>query len=857
MNSNIKFTSNVYPIHDSIISDKKYLSKIFSRGKLRYLNQKYFTAESERIWTPEQQKILNEPAECSMDKSHDPCWGMIESDGKMTWKCKCINTECVRFKICRPDFDLKELEYFSPKAKPSCWDEDEKCTKKPDILHNVNHSECTVDITNIEESIKDTVTESEQAKQKTPDEAPKNTSTIGNLDVDSQKAKEKNQGSTSQDAACPETSVAEVNILTSNIEKSGMENDYVSPQVATCPRISVTDWNSVFHECSQNDIITSNPDELMFVDAGPGSGKTYALIKKIIYMVTEQDINAENIMVLCFTNSAVDEIKKRLNQYIRDNEERRLINVDIRTFHSFARWLIRVCNDNFTESGWKKCLVPNNSFDLQISVADYAVKQFGKEIFENWKHFIVDEVQDLTNELASFVLDITGNCIESQCGITVLGDYCQSIYGYTTKSVEKPVDSEYFYKSLADKFGNSAKYLTLNENHRQEENEIELLQPLRDSIKKNDREKIQNAISLIVENTKKTEKSAYNYDFVHELQNNGIKNICILLRNNGDVQKVSSDLYKRGIDHITNNDDNNINYSSWIADIFANYDKDKITYDEFKKRFATIESCQSLQCDEVWKCICKVCKTDETFIVVSSFLKRLATYLPDDKLLRDGKNSAITVSTIHRAKGREFDQVILDNTFVKGLINCSEIEEFRLMYVAATRVKKLLMFGNLTESNFVSHKTIYASSRKRWLRWKKKKVIFFEFNDNWDLSPLGFAQTDQTLLLGIKTGDAIELVRESDGETIFYNIKHKATDRIISRTEPAFWCDLRDYMSIDENDFSKIPSYVDDLYVKGVYSQIVDLDSADQNDILKKTPPNGIWKWVDISGLGHCHYEGY
>ena len=50
-------------------------------------------------------------------------------------------------------------------------------------------------------------------------------------------------------------------------------------------------------------------------------------------------------------------------------------------------------------------------------------------------------------------------------------------------------------------------------------------------------------------------------------------------------------------------------------------------------------------------------------------------------------NSDKTVMTIHSAKGREFDNVIMT---VNGLMNFNDEEELRVLYVACTRTKNNL-----------------------------------------------------------------------------------------------------------------------------------------------------------------------
>lgn len=77
----------------------------------------------------------------------------------------------------------------------------------------------------------------------------------------------------------------------------------------------------------------------IFNNAPPGSGKTFTIQKKIVWMAKEHQINTKNILCITFTNEAAREMKERINQELAnvgiENE------TTISTFHSFAYQIIR------------------------------------------------------------------------------------------------------------------------------------------------------------------------------------------------------------------------------------------------------------------------------------------------------------------------------------------------------------------------------------------------------------------------------------------------------------------------------------------------------------------------------------
>ena len=75
--------------------------------------------------------------------------------------------------------------------------------------------------------------------------------------------------------------------------------------------------------------------------AGPGSGKTFTLVERIVYLITHRNVSPENLLVVTFTEKAAQELTTRISN--------RLLELDIRfnlnemylgTFHSIClRWL--------------------------------------------------------------------------------------------------------------------------------------------------------------------------------------------------------------------------------------------------------------------------------------------------------------------------------------------------------------------------------------------------------------------------------------------------------------------------------------------------------------------------------------
>jgi DNA helicase-2/ATP-dependent DNA helicase PcrA len=82
-------------------------------------------------------------------------------------------------------------------------------------------------------------------------------------------------------------------------------------------------------------------DGPLLIIAGPGSGKTFTLVDRVVYLVTEKAKKPENLMVVTFTEKAASELQTRIsNRMIAIGARINLNEMYLGTFHSIClRWL--------------------------------------------------------------------------------------------------------------------------------------------------------------------------------------------------------------------------------------------------------------------------------------------------------------------------------------------------------------------------------------------------------------------------------------------------------------------------------------------------------------------------------------
>lgn len=616
----------------------------------------------------------------------------------------------------------------------------------------------------------------------------------------------------------------------------------------------------IFQEVSQEEIVKAPANQFSFVNAGPGTGKTYTLVEKIKYMLNPIEnefdpVDPEGILVLCFTNAAVNEIKARIKKYAEEEGDRSFINIDVRTFHSFSWLLISQANELFyNRPNYKYIDIGQLNYDQSIRKATEIIRKFGDEVFGGCAHLIVDEIQDLTNERASLVLAMVQECIKNQVGITILGDSCQAIYDYADDETVFELRSDRFYKYMFSEFFDCGKFYKLEHNHRQSDWLIKTTTPLRQAILDGKKASVREAIAQMKVRIQgypsvsvgavSVKMSQYDFDKVAE---DGT--LCLLCRNNAQVLATSSNLRKRGIKHIVNAYNEFEYLSDWIGKVFGLFTKEIITEDEFGslvERYGL-----SLDIDAVWGRLQDLIGSANNVLKVMDILNAIAKSKVDDPIFRNVPQGNLIVSNIHKSKGREYDRVIVEQKFVNRLINESKtfksvseyLEEAKTLYVAVTRPRTELFFNSLATTD-VSLKRI-KTGRKRWARGDGRNLKRVEVRALSDASVDSFNKTDiqEYIAKSVGVGDEIKLLMDTNSRSISYNIVHVSEngERVIGSVTSEFMDDI-DAIITPYN--SPWPRRITDLYVSGIHSNI----SSDFESV---------WCWVDFCGLGTAHNDIY
>jgi ATP-dependent DNA helicase RecQ len=441
-------------------------------------------------------------------------------------------------------------------------------------------------------------------------------------------------------------------------------------------------FNEIFGALSieQLEVIRDDSKNILVV-AGPGSGKTRILVHKVASLLMMEDIKPEQFLMLTFSRPAALEFRKRLSGLV----SKLAYGVDIYTYHSLA----------FSIMGRLGSLEKSEGIINQATEALRKNETSGKRI-DHKSVLVVDEYQDIGEQEFNFLKEIIDKAGEIR--VIVVGDDDQNIYEFRGSSIK-------FMKSFKESYDANLHYLSIN--YHSKANIVsftnQFISPMPERLKSKlemkpstsengliriNNYKYNNLITPLVkdiiefgpkESTAVLTATNEEAMLVHTLlKQNDIPAKLVMtnagfeLKNIIEVKTFSYYIFKENQEQI-----------GLITDEFWSNSKGKII--ELYKNSANLPLALLII---------------ETFEQTNpkKFQSEFRNYLNElriEDLYHPDKNY-ILVSTMHKAKGKEFENVflLLEN------FKISTTEKQRVLYVAMTRAKtNLFIHTNQTYLN--------------------------------------------------------------------------------------------------------------------------------------------------------------
>ncbi|MDR1580489.1 MAG: UvrD-helicase domain-containing protein [Synergistaceae bacterium] len=582
-------------------------------------------------------------------------------------------------------------------------------------------------------------------------------------------------------------------------------------------------------------IIESDIRSKILVNAAPGSGKTYTVIRRLEYIISNRMVNDfSGVLVLVYTNAAKNEIQSRLESGILDGSlPYSARNIDICTFDSLATSYLAAVG------------VPFGHLDYNGRIRLFNVK-FANDDFSNFEYVIVDELQDLVNERAKMILNILGAL---KGGYLLLGDKCQAIYDYDCHDGDS-VDSVEFYKRLNELFPPDILKYELSGNQRQTDRLAGISDNLRRALLGFEPRR---ANELIADELKQIQVtgSVERFDF-----SDISHRTAILCRNNGEAEYLSHLFHKKHVRHtLLRGVAQPATLRRFIADCLWDYHADsRITREEFIRRFRARVPGDDETAGNMFDALSEAAYGNAKQAVeienLAQTLRDPAAKLPDGLL--NERETLLTVSTVHKAKGREFDTVyLLDSNFPPD--DTGNTEEARVWYVGCTRAKTALYK--------LSKKNLYLKRSSNYIqRWTRRNIYKARYTPRFlshcssivlglptDFSDAGFVRgdfaaalkTQEYIARNVNAGDNAEVVLV-DGK---YQVRHR--ENIIGYLAENMPSQLRE-IARESNPASGAPPYLFPVYVANV---VTITPFQFPNDVHAYFRESRFWLGVELTGF--------
>jgi DNA helicase-2/ATP-dependent DNA helicase PcrA len=578
-------------------------------------------------------------------------------------------------------------------------------------------------------------------------------------------------------------------------------------------------------------VVEAAVDVRLLVIAGAGQGKTEVVASRIDYLVKSEDLSASReVLVLSFSRAAVTAVRKRLH-------DRDVPAANVRTFDSFAGQLL--LDADIEAAG---------SYESRIRQATRLLSEAGEvpPTVEDLRHIVIDEIQDLVGDRADFVLALL-QVVEPDVGITGLGDPLQGVYDFQLEESHSKTSSQEVFKALIENFG--CQQVGLGRNYRARgadpKRVVSLGEKLRETQSLSKAQRLLEDLDADLLPLGEIDEWAASLPVPDKLT-------AVLCATNGEVLRVSKHLNDEDIRHAVRRQAQDFGAAKWIAESLTTLRGPRERRSEVEDALAA-----ALGIDDVeshWYLLKGAeGRASQHDSLDLSRLARLVKSRTVPLTLTEPDHANVIVSTVHRAKGLEFDRVfIVEPGYVRD--DEDEWATVRRQYVALSRARDDLFTCDLP-------RTYSVFKQERWLpgrlleRTRKRngkyrtKAMEFKYDDV-EVSVPGCAHLVPAN--GVQTalrepgliGERLEAALDLDGTTYELPSFQLKTEkgRLVGRTSESFGESFKEAFGLR---YGRYPMTINGLSVVSVETVAGDPRAAEHAGL----GPTDFWLAPRVVGL--------
>lgn len=391
---------------------------------------------------------------------------------------------------------------------------------------------------------------------------------------------------------------------------------------------------AVEYDDDQLKAIEIEPECRQIVLAGPGAGKSEVVGALAAHLVEDEGVYPEEIIVISFSRAAVDVVRQR-TAHVTDEGRR----VDVRTIDSLAAQVVAELTDDNPEF---------TSYDRTIEQATKLLRGSDEPVASDVRHVIVDEMQDVVGLRAEFVLAFLAKGVPEDTGFTLLGDPLQSLYDFQLTDKNGLTCYDFIERVRTRR---NPQIVHLSGDYRSRTDEAAAVGRARATLLECSGAKGLRALeSMLADLPPLGDLDTDAADTIGSWSGR----TAVLCDTNARAALAAARLAEFGLPTETASAVIDGGLPAWIALALGDHPSDTVGFDDFC-RLAEAAGCE--QPIDAWRAF-----HGRAGVGAALDLRGVADFL-STPLGRNGfrrsPSSSVVVSTVHRAKGLEFDNVVL------------------------------------------------------------------------------------------------------------------------------------------------------------------------------------------------------